>query len=241
MPQDYTDFFDLSDADAAVRESVRADFIQAFQADLRGLGLSDRQSHPLAQELWQQMSAPGRHYHTAMHVLGMFDYARKYGVQPSDIEKLAIWYHDYVYDVQAPPGRNEFQSSIEMVGRLLELGVDEFTVGQAAECIRWTARHLDFRVPQEHELLLDLDLASFSAKPDSFARQSAALRLEFPHLRDKDYNTQTVAFLGKLLERPELYRIPELRPLEVVARRQILNEIHRLNHSMNKSDANPVV
>jgi predicted metal-dependent HD superfamily phosphohydrolase len=156
----------------------------------------------------------------------MFEFARRHALGLSVPERLAVWYHDCIYDPTAGPGENEARSA-EHMGRELEgLPLEPSDLEMAAGIVLSTAHHTRDDLPPAHDRVMDLDLASFTAPPEVFDRQSAALRLEFTHVSDADY--AAADFLRGLLDRRRIFRTPQFARHEVQARRQIEQEMHRL-------------
>lgn len=230
--RDYTDFFDAQRADAATRAQLRGDFVSALRREMRAIGLTNGSLGHLQERLWSVMDQPIRHYHSPVHVLAMFDYAAAAGMELTIPERLAIWFHDSVYDPTAPPGANEAQSASLMSRWLSDASLDPHALAQAQKIILSTAQHAAQDVPREHHRVLDLDLAGFSAPRDVFERQSAALRLEFAHVSDTEYAQATAEFLRTLLSRGSVYRSAEMAARESAARRQIEREIQRLTSEL---------
>jgi predicted metal-dependent HD superfamily phosphohydrolase len=225
---DYAEFFDLCAADAAAVAATRIDFVTLMEPLLEKLGVGRDHARLLAEDLWQHMSRPGRHYHTAVHILAMFHCADRLGIELTDIQQLAVWYHDAIYDVEAQPGENEFRSAQWMKQVLAPAGIPAAIIDSAAQMILWTAHHLDHEVPPSCRTLMDLDLSGLASRPDVFSRQSQAVRNEMAHLSDEQYSRVTIGFFRMLLERPHLYRTDQFAPLEPIAREQVNREILRL-------------
>jgi predicted metal-dependent HD superfamily phosphohydrolase len=225
--RDYTDFFDLQESGDSTRGRVRRDFLSVLEGDLQAVGMPAAGAARAAGHLWDAMTAPARHYHTPVHVLAMFQYAQRSGIDLSPAERLAIWFHDSVYDASAPNGRNEADSARWMTEALGDCA-DGGLIIAASQMILSTAHHTCDPLPVEHHRVLDLDLAGFTAPSDTFDRQSAALRREFAHLPDARYACQTTAFLRALLARRSIFRTEPFAASEAAARSRIQQEIRRL-------------
>lgn len=237
LHRDYCDFFDIHDVDPPTLQQVRHDVDAHLPPLLRHLGASEDDARRLADALWDPMTQPDRHYHTPVHVLAMFCYAERAGAELSDPEQLAIWFHDAIYDPVAPPGRNENETADWMRRLLLAAGLPRPTVDQAADAIRWTARHLDEHVPPEHRLIMDLDLAGLTAEPENFERQSRAVRLEAGHLSEEKYRSGKIYFFEQLLARPHFFRSEAFAPWEQRARQAVKQEIEKLRQPIEPTDA----
>ncbi len=224
----YAEFFDVHAAQETVVSRTHRDFVTYLAELLMRLGVDEARAADICDDLWRRMTAPSRHYHTPVHVLGMLSCAEEMSLALSDAEQLAVWFHDAIYEVDAAPGDNERQSADWMIEVLSDAGADAAIVHAAAQMIRWTACHLEAEVPPAYQTVLDLDLWGLSAAPDIFSRQSTAVRSEMAHLGEEQYSRNTIAFFQRLLERPRLYRTDTFARFEAAARQQVTSEIRRL-------------
>ena len=94
--------------------------------------LRDRWNHllPDAQRLGEDLLAryaeEHRHYHDQRHlaeVLDAVDELAEYADDPDAI-RLAAWFHDAIYDLEADPGENEEVSAQLAEAELAAYGVD---------------------------------------------------------------------------------------------------------------------
>jgi predicted metal-dependent HD superfamily phosphohydrolase len=230
--RNYADFFDMHFAEPTTVKHVRADLDEHLGRLLSGLGVAAESVAYIVERWWWKMTEPIRHYHTPVHVMGMFCHADKVGFALTPIQELAVWFHDSVYDPVATRGTNEEKSAAWMSRLLAEATVPRQPADDAASLIRWTAHHADVNVPKACYVIMDLDLAGLATDPDNFARQSEAVRKEGEHQSDNDYAKNTIGFFERLLARKHLYRTPEFTPLEQVARQQLSREIERLSLSV---------
>jgi predicted metal-dependent HD superfamily phosphohydrolase len=211
-------FFDLQAADPARVAEARRVFLLGLGSELEQLGSPSRAADALALELWERMSEPGRHYHTPVHVLSIFEQAGRLGLQLPAECRLAIWFHDGIYAPLAQPGRNEERSAAWIMECLPAAGIELTLALRAAESVRWTAHFLAAAVPPEHKLVLDLDLAGLGSAPESFERQSQAIRAEQVQRSEPEHQRVTLRVFETLLARERIYRTSELAPLEPAAR-----------------------
>ena len=226
---EYTEFFDIQEADGEQFESTRVDFITRLKGVLRALDSEEEVVDEVCAKTWERMTEPQRHYHTPVHVLGMLGYAERAEVTLDVYEALALWFHDAIYATRTVPGYNESDSAGWMCVMLDRLGVPQGLTDQAAEAVRSTARHLEQDVPTEHHLLMDLDLAGLSASDGSFDRQSRAVRAEMAHMTDAEYAKATIGFFTALLKRERIYRTEAFDIYEAIARRHLHEQIEKLS------------
>lgn len=222
----------MSTADSLVVKQMRDDVDKAMRVLLDRLGLPFDTVNYLIERWWWKMTEPGRHYHTPVHIMGMFNTADRHKIQLDDVQQLAIWFHDAVYDPHAPGGENENRSAAWLTRLLSEAQIQHETGDGAADLIRWTAHHTDPNVPAPNAIIMDLDLSGLSSATANFTRQSEAVRAEFRHLSDRDYARNTIGFFTRLLDRKHIYRTPVFKPFESVAREHLKQEIERLSKTV---------
>lgn len=205
----------LNDAD---RRAAEQQFLAAATADLVVAGATTTAAAEVAAELWNRMSGVERRYHSPMHLLGIFAIAAEMDAPLSTADRLALWFHDAVLDVTAPAGTSEEASALwlESIGERLRLA--PAPLRRAAASVRWTARHLDRTAPEEHGLVMDLDLANLAATPEVFAHQSAAVEEELQHLPLSQRRRVSLGFYEALMARPAVFRTAWFAPHEAAAR-----------------------
>lgn len=221
-------FFDLQTVEPARRTACERDFLGGCAELLARLGAARDEADATARRLWQRMTGPDRHYHTPVHVLAMVCWADRLGMELTDAEALAVWFHDAVWQGDAAGDANE-QASATWLGEQAErLGIADERVEEAMAAIRWTARHTEAEAPRRYERVMDLDLAGFASEPAVFAEQSRAVRAELAPLSEAAIAAGTIKLFEALLQRPRIYRSAEAAEIEQPARRQLGAEIQRL-------------
>jgi len=143
--------------------------------------------------------APGRHYHDCEHVGGVWATWRALGGDAGD--RTVLWaaaYHDLVYDVPAPNGRNEAISATRLarVGRAL--GLNAAALDEAIGMIEATADHLAAE-GQRDRLFCDLDLAGLASDYEGFRDNTERVRREYHMLTDAQFRAGRRAFFAGLL------------------------------------------
>lgn len=226
--QDYTEFFDIQRAEAALVERTRRDFVESMAGLLNRIGARQGPANRISGLVWSLMTESDRHYHTPVHVLGMLGWAQHMGLELTEAEQLAVWFHDSIFDARAPRDQNEAASALWMRWAVVNAGVSNGFAKHVAEAIRWTGRHLEEEVPPEYRRVMDLDLAGMAAAPATFRRQSEAVQAEMAHLSPEQFQRGTIDFFKHLLARKHLYRSESMAPLEPTARQNLQQEIERL-------------
>jgi predicted metal-dependent HD superfamily phosphohydrolase len=175
---------------------------------------------------WQ---TPGRAYHTLQHLGECMDLLTRWGYLHRSKHEIAValWFHDYVYDVRATDNEDR---SIDAARRML--GAEKISapvIDRIAQLIAVT-KH-DSAAPQneDEQLLVDIDLAILGAAPTRFAQYCEQVRSEYSWVPADTYRDKRVAFLQSMLDRPKIFGL-EAAALgrESAARRNIRGELKRL-------------
>ena len=183
------------------------------------------------EELVRAYAEPHRHYHTLDHIADLLLLLEKHGgASDADAVKLAILFHDAVYD----PARqdNEAASANLAVKQLSALGFPRQLLGKVERYILATQHGA--APPQAMEdadldMLLDLDLSVLAAASDRYGTYALAIRREYSAVPDTLYRPGRRRVLEDFLARPQIYRTARLRALwEASARANLSGEIAAL-------------
>lgn len=167
------------------------------------MDLKTRQIESVIQELKTVYANPSRFYHNLDHIYGMLDRLDKccpLAIHPHRI-KLAIWFHDAVYDPKASD--NEIKSA-ELWDRKMPLFLDEAILEWGRRAILASIDHLPNK-DHDIQLFLDLDLAPLGDPWETFQAAGEALRKEASHLDTNTFNKRRKKFLEHVLERPRIF------------------------------------
>ncbi len=182
-------------------------------------------------ELLARWSEPQRHYHTVAHlraVLEITDHFSAY-VQSPDLVRLALWFHDAIYDPTAYADANEQASAILAARHLSRCGVPVAGIAEVARLVRLTAGHAVDPDDRNGSLLADADLAVLARPWPSYVEYTTQIRAEYAHVPDELFRAGRARVLRGLLGLPSLYRIPELRERwEEPARTNLHRELEQL-------------
>ncbi len=183
------------------------------------------------EELVRAYAEPHRHYHTLDHIADLLLLLEKHdGASDADAVKLAILFHDAVYD----PARqdNEAASANLAVKQLSALGFPRQLLGKVERYILATQHGA--APPQAMEdadldMLLDLDLSVLAAASDRYGTYALAIWREYSAVPDTLYRPGRRRVLEDFLARPHIYRTERLRALwEASARANLSGEIAAL-------------
>jgi len=181
------------------------------------------------QMLREHYAEPTRHYHTLGHVNHCLGQARLIaGLLPeADALKLAIWFHDCVYDVLAHD--NEARSA----ALFRELAGKSMTARIVDDVERLILVTQSGRTPRQDDeaFMVDIDLTSFGLPWQPFLADSLAVRAERRHLTDDQYAVQQARFLTGLLLRESVFTTDFFRVrYEALARSNIGRYLELIGH-----------
>ncbi len=147
-------------------------------------------------------------------MLDQLEAARSSLEHPAEAE-LAVWFHDAVYD----PTRNDNEAqSTALARRQLErAGAPHAQVERIAGIILDTRHHEPATSP-DGALVADADLAILAAPAAEFAAYQRAIRQEYAHLSDAEFNQGRKQFMEAFLQRPRIYQTETFAHLEPRAR-----------------------
>lgn len=188
-------------------------------------------------EVTRRMSAEGRHYHDLAHLEVLWARNRQFtaGTEFSTPSRLrliacAVAFHDVVFDTT----RDDNEHVSATVWRsMAPNGLTPSDIDWVAETIEATADHLQ---PVETDSaggrlrlwMLDLDLTPLGEAPEVFAYNTLALRAEYAHLSESEWDRHRLCFLHKLDTAPVIYRCPAFHAVfEQPARRNIAADLAR--------------
>lgn len=125
----------------------------------------------VARILCETMQADCNRYHTnAYHILSIFSFIERYKIKISNAQKIALLFHDAIYDMSVSTVEVNKSRSIKFMDALLGHHSDKY-LASARRCIAATAFHCNsknletlllYDVNKEAELVMDLDLCFFA-------------------------------------------------------------------------------
>lgn len=162
-----------------------------------------------------------RPYHNIHHICDLLEKLAQHqqDVDPVPI-KLAIWFHDLIYDARAKHGDNEENSAKLFLQFANEASIPLHAdlVQDIANWIIETKRHTTSTYvsctnhQREFYLFLDLDMSILAAPPQEYARYAKAVRHEYIHVPDSQFIAGRSAFLKHIANNPSaLFRTLHLR------------------------------
>ena len=198
------------------------DLLKELQVD-RNLGES------IFANLTKAYSSTARHYHNLhhlQHILNSLTEVRSLIINFPALQ-LCAWFHDYVYDPQAID--NEMKSAIAAERILSRLRINFDTVRLVQQIILSTRKHEPFLEETDNLVFLDVDLSILGTSPDRYLAYSQAIRQEYGHLSDRDYQEGRKQVLTQFLARERIYYTDYFyQQLESTARKNLQTEINNL-------------
>jgi predicted metal-dependent HD superfamily phosphohydrolase len=183
----------------------------------------------LRARLTAMYAQPHRRYHTLAHVHALqrcLAHWQTLAREPRLID-AAIWFHDAIYETLRRD--NEACSAALARTELGALGWPQADVERVAALVLATQDHIAAADDADAWLFLDLDLSVLAQDTAVYDRYSADVRAEYAWVADARYRSGRAAVLRSFLDRPQVYRTPELHDAwEDAARANLARELSAL-------------
>ncbi len=188
----------------------------------------------LAEKLWleivEQYSHKNRAYHNLHHIQSMLQECSKFEpeLQNPELVKLAIWYHDLIYDAKRKD--NELKSAERAKAVLQLLHLEPTHIQICYDLIMVTKSHqLEKTSPADSKYLVDFDLEVLSRSWEDYQLYSEQIRKEYWIYPGPLYRRGRKKALLQFLEREYIYQTEYYRTeREAIARENIEREINTL-------------
>ncbi|MEH1125734.1 HD domain-containing protein [Micromonospora sp. CPCC 206061] len=179
--------------------------IDRWRTALRDAGCPSISVDGAGEALLDRWREPHRRYHAVAHLTAMLSIVES--DRGSAPVRLAVWYHDAVYDPRAPGDANERASAALAERELTALGLPAPVVAEVSRLVLLTATHAAEPGDANGALLCDADLAILASPPADYDAYAAAVREEYAHVPDDAFRAGRAAILEALLSLPALYRL----------------------------------
>jgi len=177
---------------------------------------------------------PHRFYHNEKHISNMINTVVEMKTQISDVQNLAILFHDVVYLVGMDKGVNEDQS-VKMLDLFCDLNptaVDQKSKILAGNIILDTVAHV--ACCPESKKVLDLDLYGLSLSWEEYTRAGMQIRSEYISYDDEVFYDGRIRFLQDMVDRDRIYHTDLFyEKCEFKARTNMVKEINLLKNRNN--------
>lgn len=196
--------------------------------------------------LWEilidQYTQPHRYYHNLSHIQAMLNHFKKHKQQLQNplVVIFAIYYHDVIYQTDFSINPVENRKSNECLSA--EFFVDQLCgcfqegfIQQVVELILMTEKHklktTMMNDINDAQLFLDIDLGVLGQPPKTYQTYAKAIRQEYAHVMDKDYQKGRIDVLVHFLKRERIYFSEAFfTKYEYQARKNLQAEITHLSH-----------
>lgn len=169
----------------------------------------------LQAELMTAWSEPHRHYHDQRHLrecLALWTRWRDHSPRAGEVA-IALWFHDAIYDPQAPAAdSNELNSAAWAARSLVRAGADSDTAQRVHDLVMATQhRVVQGMAPPalgsslDAQLLVDIDLSILGSPAERFERYDLGVRKEHAWVPGFRYRDLRARVLQGFLDRPRLY------------------------------------
>lgn len=188
-------------------------------------------------QLWAELELKygevHRHYHTLKHIEDLCQKLPEFlslckSSEDVDAIQWAIFYHDIIYD---PTSSHNEEDSAALFMTRLSAHLHSSLVSQVVRYILATKSHkVDEDDDEALGLFMDLDLSILVASESDYAAYARAIRLEYIHYSDEEYQSGRIRVLQHFLGHNSIFRSTVFRNngAEDSARRNIEWELSEL-------------
>ena len=165
----------------------------------------------LQAELMTAWSEPQRHHHDQRHLrecLALWTRWREHSSRAGEVA-IALWFHDAIYDPQAPvSGSNELNSAAWAARALVRAGADSDTAQRVHDLVMATQHDAPAALASspDAQLLVDIDLAILGSPAERFERYDQDVRKEYAWVPGFRYQEARAQVLQSFIDRPRLYQ-----------------------------------
>jgi predicted metal-dependent HD superfamily phosphohydrolase len=186
--------------------ATRVPLIEEWRLDMEADGAVRANRAAVFEQIVARHSEPHRRYHGVTHLEALFELIRRHAprVSPGCPSRLAIWWHDAIYDPQASD--NEQRSADLARADLARLHVPTVIIDHTAALILMTKNHWRGPADGEGDNFLDADIAILGAPPETYDAYATGVRQEYSWADDAAYRTGRSTFLESALARVRLFR-----------------------------------
>jgi predicted metal-dependent HD superfamily phosphohydrolase len=176
---------------------------------------TDRDSTLAFGDLIKAYCQSHRSYHTPDHIAALFSLADPLTFDDPASVKMAILYHDIVYDTdpqalqemqQQVRSGNEERSAQRAVADMTLLGFPAETIARTARMIRLTATHqLEPQDSRDAALFLDMDMSILGAQPRAYGLYVSQVFSEYAAHGKEAVTKGRLDFIETTLKSPKIF------------------------------------
>lgn len=216
-------------------------FVEAVQSI--HASASEELAQQVGEELIDRWNAPTRTFHNAHHLANMLSRIDELSATTHDPEtlRIAAWFWGALGTQAAEFSAEQSDKKISHCHRYVaetlgELGFDDDTKKRVCELIAHLFEHHAPSGDLDATALVDASLAVFASMPQEYKRYRQAVREEYPHLTDLQYQVRRRRYIRSLLKRSTIFRSPFTSQWEASARQNLEAELVNLDASIAKLD-----
>jgi len=180
------------------------DLQQRWRIDVASLLAPQAEKDAAFAEILARHTEPHRRYHGLPHLAALFALLDAHAPSAPLSSRLAVWYHDAIYDPRAAD--NEAQSATLAREHLRGLGADQACIDETVALIEATRDHWSGPSLGAGDYFLDADIAILGAPPHLYDRYAADVRAEYAWAPDELYRAGRVRFLDGARARARIFR-----------------------------------
>lgn len=199
---------------------------------MKALG-NPKGSDAVYSDILDHYNDPSRSYHNLNHIVMMLDELENVSGQVLDLAsiKMAIWYHDYIYETNAKDhhmiASNEARSAHHARLGIEKLGLSK-EFGDKVDKLIMATTHSGPVSDPDAQFLVDLDLMTFGKPEKEFDAYTAGIDSEYAWASWPQYCAGRAKVLQSFLDRPSIYSTKFFRDkYEHTARKNVVRLLEK--------------
>lgn len=145
---------------------------------------------------------PDRYYHNLNHIVRMFNIAKEHDIHLTEEQVMAIWFHDYVYNVPRSDISNEKLSASVALSYMEYGNYDNTFIEDVVTIIEDTER--EEPTIQLSNIVIDLDLYDLHDNL-KYIENGKLIRKEYSCFSDKEFINGRISWINSMLKRKSIY------------------------------------
>lgn len=213
----------------------RVPYLKArWQQTIVTSGLEDLNDELFA-HLVESYSEPQRKYHTQQHLEQCFQTLDDWFLSVPDrpAVELALWYHDFVYDLKGDG--NERASAYMGKMRVLNMGGTMELAEKVQHLILLTEHKAELPRTRDEHILIDVDFSILASPSEAFQEYERQIREEYAMYPDELYKPGRASILARFLSRPSIFHSDEASWHENLARENLEASIRSLGYTVEEA------
>ena len=183
---------------------IREAFLSQMANDLSRTDRPKTQVSDMAEFVYQLMIRPGLAYHVPLHPLTMIESAEIYHIPLTLTQRLAIWFHDAIYEFGSPTGQSEHLSAL-LSRTFIDYPRDESVSSIILHTAKWGETYIP-GLTEDIAVIMDLDLIHFVWDWDLLRETDEAVGIELRKIFGDDYRSKRKTFWQMFVDRGFIYR-----------------------------------